>query len=88
MTARELIERLPVAGTLEVDAIPAGQDLKDAGLESADLVQLGMELEDHLETRLGADELDALTTIEQIDALLAARAGDANGNGNGNGSPA
>lgn len=68
MTAgRELLGQLvgPV-----VDDLRPEDDLLQSGVDSGDLIRLGMLIEDRYGVELQADDLAGLRTIDAIDALL------------------
>lgn len=65
--ARDLLSDLvgPVADDLRPD-----DDLLQSGVDSGDLIRLGMLIEDRYGVELQADDLAGLRTIDAIDALL------------------
>jgi acyl carrier protein len=70
VTARQLLlesnpASAPLLGDLADDA-----SLLDAGIDSAQLVELSLLLEERLGRPLGAEELDRLTTLGSIEDLL------------------
>ena len=54
--------------------IPAEADLIVAGINSGDLIRLGLTIEERTQLPLDDDDLLALQTVSGIDRLLAARA--------------
>jgi acyl carrier protein len=66
-TGRDLLGQLvgPVADDLRPD-----DDLLLSGIDSGDLVRLGMLIEDRYGVELQADDLAGLRTLDAIDALL------------------
>lgn len=71
MTARQLLlesnpSSAPFLNDLDDDA-----SLLDAGIDSAQLVELSLLLEERLGRPLAVEELDRLTTLSAIEVLLA-----------------
>ncbi len=64
---RELLSEL--AGG-SADELGSDDDLLLAGIDSGDLIRLGMLIEDRYGVELKADDLAGLRSIDAIDALL------------------
>lgn len=76
MTAgREMLSQLVGA---VADELRPDDDLLLSGVDSGDLIRLGMLIEDRYGVELKADDLAGLRTIDAIDALLT-RVGDGRG---------
>jgi acyl carrier protein len=70
LTARELLATADPSSAPLSTALDADAPLLDAGVDSAQLVELSLLLEERLGRPLGAEELDRLTTLRSIDDLL------------------
>jgi acyl carrier protein len=75
--ARDLLGEIDPAAVALLTGVDADASLLDAGLDSAQLIELALLLEELLGTPLAAAELDRLSTLASIDALLAERLGSA-----------
>jgi acyl carrier protein len=76
-SARALLtEADPAIGPL-LDRLDADAPLIDAGVDSAQLVELALLLEERFGAPLDAAELDRLSTLRSIDELLSQRAREA-----------
>lgn len=63
-----------ILGVQELAAeIPSDADLVVAGINSGDLIRLGLEIEDRSSLPLSDDDLVELQTVAGIDRVLAAR---------------
>lgn len=70
MTAREAVICVDAASAHIVADVGPGDDLNAAGIDSAVLIEVGLLLESELGVRLSAAEVDGLTTLAGIDAVL------------------
>ena len=76
MNGREFLSQCTsVPGVL--DALADDQDLREAGLNSGEIVLAVMRLEEHIDRALEDDEIASITTIASIDALLRTADGSA-----------
>jgi acyl carrier protein len=71
--ARELLRQVGVEADL-CDQLADDDDLLGAGIGSAELIELGLRVEDALGKELTAEEVERLATLRDIDACLAAGA--------------
>lgn len=69
-TARDLLVQIAPATNGVVMALDDDVSLVEAGVDSAQLVELSLVLEDLAGRPLDADELDRLTTLRAIDAFI------------------
>lgn len=72
---RLLLESDPSSAPL-VERLDEDVSLLDAGVDSAQLVELSLLIEERLGRPLAAEELDRLTTLRSIDDLLRECGGD------------
>lgn len=68
--ARKLLVEADPSSALLLTSLDEDASLLDAGVDSAQLVEFSLLLEELLGRPLGADELDRLTTLRSIDYLL------------------
>lgn len=71
--ARELLREIGVEADL-CDGLADDDDLLGAGVGSAELIELGLRVEDELGEELSAEEVERLSTLRDIDSCLAAHA--------------
>ncbi|KNB50819.1 acyl carrier protein [Streptomyces caatingaensis] len=69
MNGRELLAQC-VSAPGVLDSLTDDQDLREAGLNSGEIVLAVMRLEERLGRALDDDEIASVTTIAGIDALL------------------
>lgn len=70
MNGRELLAQCVTVPAV-LDAIGDADDLREAGLNSGEIVLLIMRLEDEVDRALEDEEITSVSTIAGIDALLA-----------------
>lgn len=76
-TARALLAEADPAVAPLLDRLDEDAPLLEAGVDSAQLVELALLLEERFGTPLDAAELDRLSTLGSIDELLRERPGSA-----------
>ncbi|MFE2110456.1 phosphopantetheine-binding protein [Kitasatospora sp. NPDC059463] len=69
MNARELLARSMAAPAI-LDDIADGDDLRESGLNSGEMVLVVMHLEEEIRRALDDEEITSVTTIAAIDDLL------------------
>ncbi|MFC0843798.1 hypothetical protein ACFH04_08730 [Streptomyces noboritoensis] len=69
MNGREFLAQCMAVPAI-LDSLADDQDLREAGLNSGEIVLAVMLLEERVGRALGDDEIASLTTMESIDALL------------------
>ncbi|WP_411107022.1 phosphopantetheine-binding protein [Streptomyces sp. cmx-4-9] len=72
MTGRQLLAECMSAPAI-LNSIADDDDLRDAGLNSGEMVLLVMKLEDEIGRAMEDEEIVSVATIADIDALLGAR---------------
>jgi acyl carrier protein len=68
--ARKLLAEADPSSAILLTSLDPDASLLDAGVDSAQLVEFSLLLEERLGRPLGAGELDRLTTLRSIDDLL------------------
>ncbi|KUJ68015.1 hypothetical protein ACZ90_22445 [Streptomyces albus subsp. albus] len=71
MNARQLLAE-SISAPAILDSVADGDDLREAGLNSGEMVLVVMKLEDRIGRALDDEEIGSVTTIASIDALIGA----------------
>ncbi|EST34210.1 phosphopantetheine-binding protein [Streptomyces roseochromogenus] len=69
--ARELVG-LCIANPELLDGLEEGADLRDAGLNSGEFVLIALRIEEEIDRPLEDEEMDTLSTLADIEAILSA----------------
>lgn len=75
-TARALLTALGPEVAAITESVAWDADLQLAGVDSANLIELGLMIEDLLGVSLSAEELDRVGTIAGIRSIIEAHTGD------------